>query len=162
MHKWAAKFLNMTSWDDAPTMYVITSHMTTEQYAGLYRASDAYVIPTRGEGWGMPITEAMAMGIPAIVTNWSGVADFVDESVGYPVRYSLGDVPDDQPWWFRGTRWADVDVDHLRERMRHVYEHPEEAAERGRAARRLMDEVYSPAAVGAAVAAEVERTRARL
>ena len=31
--------------------------MTAEQYSGMYRSSDAYVIPTRGEGWGMPITE---------------------------------------------------------------------------------------------------------
>ena len=29
------------------------------------------------------------MGKPAIVTNWSGMADFVDEAVGYPVNYTL-------------------------------------------------------------------------
>ena len=28
----------------------------------MYRASDAYVIPTRGEGWGMPITEVCGEG----------------------------------------------------------------------------------------------------
>jgi glycosyltransferase involved in cell wall biosynthesis len=37
----------------------------------------------------MPITEAMSMGIPVVVTNWSGVTSFVDESVGYLVDYSL-------------------------------------------------------------------------
>ena len=58
----------------------------------MYRASDAYVIPTRGEGWGMPITEAMAMGIPAIVTGWSGTADFVTDRVGYTLNYTLSEV----------------------------------------------------------------------
>ena len=29
------------------------------------------------------------MGLPSIVTNWSGTADFVDESVGYLVNYTL-------------------------------------------------------------------------
>jgi glycosyltransferase involved in cell wall biosynthesis len=56
------------------------------------QASDAFVIATRGEGWGMPITEAMAMGKPVAVTNWSGVTAFVDESVGYMVDYTLQDV----------------------------------------------------------------------
>ena len=34
-----------------------SSHLEAEDYARMYRASDCYVIPTRGEGWGMPITE---------------------------------------------------------------------------------------------------------
>jgi hypothetical protein len=63
----------------------------------------------------MPSAEAMAMGVPAIVTNWSGAADFVDEEVGYPIRYTLRDVPDSNPWWFHGARWAYADVTHLRE-----------------------------------------------
>ena len=33
--------------------------------------------------------QAMSMGIPAIVTGWSGTADFVDDRVGYPLNYSL-------------------------------------------------------------------------
>ena len=37
--------------------YLISSHLEAEDYARMYRASDCYVIPTRGEGWGMPITE---------------------------------------------------------------------------------------------------------
>ena len=40
----------------------------------------------------MPITEAMSMGLPVVVTNWSGVTAFVDESVGYMVDYSLSKV----------------------------------------------------------------------
>jgi glycosyltransferase involved in cell wall biosynthesis len=40
----------------------------------------------------MPVTEAMSMGVPAIVTNWSGTADFVDEDVGYLVSYNLSKV----------------------------------------------------------------------
>ncbi len=47
---------------------------------------------TRGEGWGMPLSEAMAMGLPVVVTNWSGPVAFVDESVGYPVNYTLVEV----------------------------------------------------------------------
>ena len=34
----------------------------------------------------------MSMGIPAIVTGWSGTADFVDERVGYLVNFTLSKV----------------------------------------------------------------------
>ncbi len=58
-------------------------------HACILQASDAFVIATRGEGWGMPISEAMSMELPVVVTNWSGVTGFVDESVGYMVDYDL-------------------------------------------------------------------------
>lgn len=53
--------------------------------ATLYRSADCFVISTRGEGWGMPILEAMACGLPAIATNWSSQVDFFNETNGYPV-----------------------------------------------------------------------------
>jgi len=34
----------------------------------------------------------MSMGMPAIVTGWSGTADFVDNSVGYLINYTLSKV----------------------------------------------------------------------
>ena len=40
-----------------PDSYVISDQLTTENYASMYKSADCYVIPTRGEGWGMPITE---------------------------------------------------------------------------------------------------------
>lgn len=162
--RWADEHLDLShrSAAEAPTLYVISGHITSEQYTGLYKSANCYVSPTRGEGWGMPITEAMSMGLPAIVTNWSGTADFVTESVGYPIGYSLSDVPDDQPWWFKGARWADADVGHLRQLMRRVYENRGEARRKGAAARELMHAMYSPAAVGRVLGAEVGRLRAAI
>lgn len=29
----------------------------------LYKACDAFVLPTRGEGWGLPVMEAMSMAM---------------------------------------------------------------------------------------------------
>ena len=34
----------------------------------------------------MPVLEAMACGLPAIATDWSGPADFLHDGVGYPLR----------------------------------------------------------------------------
>ena len=42
--------------------------------ADLYRAIDVLVLPTLGEGFGVPIIESMACGIPAVASSWSGCA----------------------------------------------------------------------------------------
>lgn len=57
--------------------------MSREQVRDLYARSDAFVLPTRGEGWGLPISEAMAMELPVIVTNHSGPTAFAFENNSY-------------------------------------------------------------------------------
>ena len=52
---------------------------------GLYDSADAFVLPTRGEGWGLPIVEAMAMAEPVIVTNFSGPTAYISDETGFPV-----------------------------------------------------------------------------
>ena len=38
---------------------------------GIYNAFDIFTLPTRGEGFGLPILEAMSAGIPVVVTDYS-------------------------------------------------------------------------------------------
>jgi glycosyltransferase involved in cell wall biosynthesis len=53
-----------------PRIYTSARHLSEEDFMRVYRAADALVIPTHGEGWGRPQLEAMAMGLPVITTNW--------------------------------------------------------------------------------------------
>ncbi len=55
----------------------------------VYRSMDCFVLATRGEGWGRPIAEAMAMGLPAIATAWSGPTEFMNKSNSYPLDFTL-------------------------------------------------------------------------
>ena len=100
----------------------------------LYRSSDCFVTAARGEGWGMPILEAMACGLPAIATAWSAQTDFLNEDNGFPVRVEKLVDAKAKCRYYEGFRWAQADEEHLIQRMRWVYEHREEAARKGRLA----------------------------
>ena len=43
---------------------MLTRHISQDELRGLYAAADAFVLPSRGEGWGRPHVEAMAMALP--------------------------------------------------------------------------------------------------
>ncbi|NTW02340.1 MAG: glycosyltransferase family 4 protein, partial [Oscillochloris sp.] len=97
------------------------------QLGSLYRSADCFVTATRGEGWGMPILEAMACGLPTIATNWSAQTEFMRDDICYPVQVSrlipaIAKCP-----YYAGYQWADPDVEHLAHQMRFVYENQEQA-----------------------------------
>src|SRR5208337_2839054 len=77
------------------------------------------VYPSRAEGFGLPIAEAMALKIPTIVTAYGGHMDFCSEETSFLVPYRL--VPSGSHFNIPGAEWADPDVDELRSRMRFVY-----------------------------------------
>jgi len=57
-----------------------------EELRDLYHSAHCFVLPTRGEGFGLTLAEAMRTGLPCIATDWSGHRDYFDISVGYPVE----------------------------------------------------------------------------
>jgi glycosyltransferase involved in cell wall biosynthesis len=53
----------------------------------LYQQSHVFVLPSKGEGWGLPLIEAAAVGLPIITTMYSGHTEFLQhiESSVIPV-----------------------------------------------------------------------------
>ena len=136
-----------------PAVRISDVEMPLRALPSLYREADAFVLPSRGEGWGRPHVEAMATGLPVIATNWSGPAAFLDEEVGYPLGYELEPVPAEMA--LPGHSWAAPSVGHLRERMRDVVTRPDEARRRGAAARERMLARFSPEALAEEVEARL-------
>lgn len=102
---------------------------------GLYQSADCFVLPTRAEGWGLPILESMACGIPAIVTHYSAPVDYINESNGYPLQVARMVEAHDDDFGIHTGMWAEPDVAHLRYLMRAAYQDREQRIEKGRQAR---------------------------
>lgn len=101
------------------------------QTGALFRSADCFVLASHGEGWGLPILEAMACGLPAIATDWSGPRDFMNETNAYPVQVERIVPAAVKNPVYSGFGWAEPSHEHLRQLMRYVFEHPDEARAKG-------------------------------
>jgi glycosyltransferase involved in cell wall biosynthesis len=141
-----------------PRVLVVSRDMRVDEMPRMYRAANAFVLPSRGEGYGRPYLEAMAMGLPTIGTRWSGNLDFMNDGNSYLVDCKVVDVPEaalrETPD-YRGHRWAEPDVMDLRRAMRNVYEERKDGKAKGEEGRRTAIERHSWKPVARAVAARL-------
>jgi glycosyltransferase involved in cell wall biosynthesis len=113
---------------DLPPMVVVDTPEPDEAMPGYYAAAQACVQPSYSEGYGLVALEAMACGVPVIVTGWSGVLDFCTRENAWLLNYKLIAAREMQYDFIEGDgQVARPDPDHLAEMLRYVYEHPEEA-----------------------------------
>jgi glycosyltransferase involved in cell wall biosynthesis len=59
---------------DAAEIMLLDRDIHEAELLDLYRQADAMVLPTRGEGFNLPAAEAMAAGLPVIVTGYSSTS----------------------------------------------------------------------------------------
>lgn len=124
-------WMNM-AFRDGRIKVINTMYSFNELYR-LYGMFDCFVFPSHAEGSGLPPREAMATGLPVILTNWSGLTEIAKKEFSYPLSPIAIDFPDirgiEQPGY-----QARIDISELMYYMRYVYEHRDEAAEKGRQA----------------------------
>lgn len=122
---------------EKPPVYIIDQMLSPEELLQLYRACTAFVLPTRGEGWGRPFFEAMLMEMPVIGTNWSGQVDFMSSRNSHLVEVErFVEITDNENPAFIGHVWAEPSKSDLSRKMRIVAERRHEAGERAVEARK--------------------------
>ena len=114
----------------------MTAVSNEELITNFYKKVDCFVFPTRGEGFGMTPLEAMATGIPAIVTGWSGPMEYMDKEDGWLIDYKMVEAKNftDLIYKEQCGNWAEPDKEHLKKLMRYAYEHRDEVKEKGKKA----------------------------
>ncbi|MDQ0061775.1 glycosyltransferase [Paenibacillus harenae] len=123
---------------------VIGRHLSERQVAGIYTLGDAFVLPTRGEGVGLPFLESLASGTPVIATGWGGHMDFLSKRNSFLVNYKLTN-PSARMGGkhgisrsFRhlfaesGQQWAEADIGSLKRQMKYAFDHPMLCKKKGR------------------------------
>ncbi len=111
--------------DDAefPDVVLVNRDCSDEELAGWYQACDAFVAPSRGEGFGLPIAEAMLFDLPVITTAFGGQIDFCHSDATW-----LCDFEFQKSGSHLGAMhsvWANPKAEHLAALMREVYALPE-------------------------------------
>lgn len=118
-----------------PNIEVLLGACMDSELADLCKRSDAFVFPSRGEGFGMTPLEAMATGLPTIVPNAHGISEYFNPEYMYEAE--VGEVSAAAYRRYRGQdvgNMITVDTKQLGRQMRYVYEHEKESKEVGRKA----------------------------
>ncbi|RKP57387.1 glycosyltransferase [Cohnella endophytica] len=126
---------------------IIARHINTKSLRSIYAQGHAFVLPTRGEGIGLPFLESMASGVPVITTGWGGHMDFLSSHNSFLVQYKLRppvigmnrrtSISRQFRHLFseKGQLWAEPDIGSLKRQMRKAYENPRLCITKGRQAR---------------------------
>lgn len=91
--------------------------LPAEHMAQIYQMSDALSMVSGAEGFGVPIIEAAACGVPSVYTSYSGCKEIGDICKGYPVR-----IIGAQPCPISHVRWAYPNVNEAIEKFYYVYQ----------------------------------------
>lgn len=106
--------------EDRPFLTNITGRVEISALRGLYANCHAMVLPSRGEGWGYHPCQAVATGMPAIVSDIPGHHEFnwIPGFYTVPVKEvkALPFIQGD------GGNWWEPDLDEIIAGMRDVYE----------------------------------------
>jgi len=106
-----------------PTILLINEDFESDVEIGnLYKSADIVVAPSRGEGFGWAIGEALAYGIPVIATGYGGHLEILDS--GYPWLIDFEFDYSNSHFGQNNSIWVEPNLEHLKKLMRSAFETP--------------------------------------
>jgi len=116
-------FLNLVeAYKDLPIV-LMSGTVDYETIIGLYQRSDLFLFPSLCEGWGLPLIEAIASGIPVLSCDFVGHSEYLSliDKYYFKIPYNVSPIfcetwkktyfHSDGDW----GNWADIDADELAE-----------------------------------------------
>ncbi len=122
-----------------PNVLVITADISDSELKALYQQCHVLVAPSKAEGFGLPMAEAMLSGLPVITTAWGGQLDFCDDENSWLIDYEFERAQ--THFGLFTSAWAKANVDELAKALIQAHSLPlpilREKAEIGR--RKLLE-----------------------
>lgn len=116
---------------------LINEDIGEAEIAGLYQQCDALAAPSRGEGFGLPVAEAMLFEKPVITTAYGGQMDFCSSANVWLADYRFAYAQTHMGQF--NSVWAEPDAEDLARKLREVFEAtPEERLLRAKAGREAL------------------------
>lgn len=138
-----------------PHIALYTKPIHEKDMPKVYNSADAFVLISRGEGFGLTVLEASACGIPVISSNCSGHMDFLSNDNSFlvePDGYIEAKVAGNMSrmaklcHFYEGQIFPDFSntgVKQTREKMRFVFENHKLAVEKNKKLQKLINDKYT-------------------
>jgi glycosyltransferase involved in cell wall biosynthesis len=140
-------------------VFMIDRLLSRDELTSLIGVCDCFVSLHRSEGFGLPPAEAMSLGKPAILTNWSGNVDYMTDDNCIAIDYELVKLDRDFGPYKAGQYWAEPDLDQAAHWMKRIVAEPELARNIGLKGQETIRSQFSPHAVGKIITARLEEIR---
>ena len=102
-----------------PHVQIINDELSSSQIKFLYNNCDCLVAPSLGEGFGLPIGEAMLNKLPVITTAWGGQMDFCNSENCWLVDYKFNYA--NTHFNLFSSVWAEPIIDDISRCMEEIY-----------------------------------------
>lgn len=133
---------------DYQNILLIDQHLDRAGIDSLINCIDCYVSLHHSEGFGLGPAEAMSLGKPAILTNWSGNTEYMRHDNCMPVDYQLKTLGRDYGPYEAHQYWAIPDINHAAAHMRTLANNPALAKTIGERGRLTIESEFSAQAIG--------------
>ena len=138
---------------------VIDRLLTRDELTSLIDACDCFVSLHRSEGFGLGPAEAMSLGKPAIITNWSGNTDYMTTDNCVAIDYKLVELGRDYGPYKAHQYWAEPDLEQAAQWMKRLVAEPDLAQAIGRRGQETITTHFSPQAVGKIIQTRLREIR---
>jgi glycosyltransferase involved in cell wall biosynthesis len=140
IHQWLAERKNQN--DNYPDVVIIEDELSDQQIKSLYKQCHVLVAPSRAEGLGLPLAEAMLSGLPIITTAWGGQLDFCNEHNSWLVDYQFQKA--ETHFQLFNSAWAEPDRHALKNALEQAYKSsPDQLKAKAESGRKLLLEKFT-------------------